>query len=640
LTTVSAGVVDVQNNTGLGTTAGATTVASGAAIQVDGTGLSIAEPINTLIGTGISSGGALRNLANANTWSGAITLGPGGARINSDAGTLTLTGGVTGTGLALTIGGAGNTTVSTTAIATGAGTVTKDGAGALIMNVANTYAGGTTLNAGTLNINNSQALGTVAGTFTINGGAIDNTSAANITTLNYPLVLNGDFTYPGSVPRNLNLGTGPVTMNGDRQITVSNGTLTIGGTISAGSYDPRKAGVSTLSFGSNAVTLKGLTISAGTLTSTSSTMNLAGDFTNNGTFAHNSGTVSFNGSGAEPGQAISGNVTAFYNLTINGLGGGAGTNSLVVIPTTNTPTVAGTLTNNGTLKQTISVSADTVFLQVTDGSGDKYRGVDILTSSNLGSTIVTVSGNQPSCPNVTLGYYPAKRCYDIDSTTDPGSSNPASVVFYVTSGELRAGQTTATLKLWHYTDSWAEVDKDSYGACSSVSDCWVKGKNITSFSPFILKNFDPTAVTLASFEAAQAPDAAMIVVTWETTTELNNRGFNVWRGATSAGPDVKLNDTLIPSDSQGLPGSGFTYTWEDSKDLVPGTTYYYWLEDLDTNDNLTLHPEPVSVTYDAAPTAVTLNGLSAVPAAIPALGGLAAVALAALGGVALRRRRK
>ena len=77
-------------------TAGGTTVASGAAIEIDGSGLAIAEPITSLIGTGIAAAGALRNLANDNTWSGAITLG-GAARINSDGGTLTLSGGVGGT---------------------------------------------------------------------------------------------------------------------------------------------------------------------------------------------------------------------------------------------------------------------------------------------------------------------------------------------------------------------------------------------------------------------------------------------------------------------------------------------------------------------------------------------------------------
>src|SRR2546426_668726 len=73
-TTVSAGVLDVQNNSSLGATAGATTVAGGAALQLDGSGLLVAELV-TLNGTGIAGGGALRHVANTNTWSGAITLG-------------------------------------------------------------------------------------------------------------------------------------------------------------------------------------------------------------------------------------------------------------------------------------------------------------------------------------------------------------------------------------------------------------------------------------------------------------------------------------------------------------------------------------------------------------------------------------
>ena len=92
----------------LGATAAGTTIASGAALEIDGSGLSIAEPLTSVIGTGVANAGALRNLANDNTWSGAIALGAGGARINSDAGTLTLPGGVTGATRPLTVGGAGN----------------------------------------------------------------------------------------------------------------------------------------------------------------------------------------------------------------------------------------------------------------------------------------------------------------------------------------------------------------------------------------------------------------------------------------------------------------------------------------------------------------------------------------------------
>jgi hypothetical protein len=51
------------------------------------------------------------------------------------------------------------------------------------------------------------------------------------------------------------------------------------------------------------------------------------------------------------------------------------------------------------------------------------------------------------------------------------------------------------------------------------------------------------------------------------------------------------------------------YTWTNRADLAPGTTYYYWLEDVDTSGATTLHG-PVSATVQA-PTAVTLASISA-----------------------------
>src|SRR5207247_810296 len=163
-TTVSAGVLDVQNNTALGATAGATTVAGGAALQLEGSGLVVAEPV-TLNGTGIAGGGALRQVANTNTWSGAITLGSA-ARVNADAGTLTVSGGITNGGFLLTVGGAGNTTVSTTVIS-GTGGLTKDGTGTVTLRANNTYTG-TTAGSGydQLNVTGSVNLGgaTLSGT--------------------------------------------------------------------------------------------------------------------------------------------------------------------------------------------------------------------------------------------------------------------------------------------------------------------------------------------------------------------------------------------------------------------------------------------------------------------------------------------
>ena len=71
-----------------------------------------------MTGTGVSAGGALRNLANDNSWTGAITL-TGATTVMSDGGTLSLAA-ISATNQTLTVGGVGNTTIGGV-IATGSG---------------------------------------------------------------------------------------------------------------------------------------------------------------------------------------------------------------------------------------------------------------------------------------------------------------------------------------------------------------------------------------------------------------------------------------------------------------------------------------------------------------------------------------
>ncbi len=203
----------------------------------------------------------------------------------------------------------------TSIIGTGSGTLTKIGAGAWSLSSANTFSGGTTLSAGILNINHIQALGAVGGTFTITAGTINNTSGSSITTLNYPMAWNGSFTFTGS--NDLNLGTGAITLGASVIATITANNLTAGGTISGSTFSITKAGNGTLSFGSNDVTISSLTLSAGTLVSTSGNLNLKGNFTNSAAFTHNSGTLSFTGTVA---QTIGGTVVSqvFHNnLVVN-----------------------------------------------------------------------------------------------------------------------------------------------------------------------------------------------------------------------------------------------------------------------------------------------------------------------------------
>lgn len=146
-------------------------------------------------------------------------------------------------------------------------------------------------------------------------------------------------------------------------------------------------------------------------------------------------------------------------------------------------------------------------------------------------------------------------------------------------------------------------------------------------------DFRPLAVTLAAFDAQ--PYGNGILVSWETVSEANNAGFNLYRAEDEAGPRTLL--AYLPSP---LPGStqGASYSYEDP-DLSAGQTYWYWLEDVSLSGATTLHG-PVMATAQA-PTAVTVGALRASPAAgAPPLAGALLALLAPLAGAAWVRGRR
>src|SRR5262249_51601894 len=142
-------------------TAQGTIVSTGSQLQTSGT-LTVAEPL-TLNGTGLANDGALLVTANGPTFSGPITLGSTGVRIQNNGAGANINGGVSGPGLNVTFGGTAGWTVSTLPINIGGATLTKDGGTGSILrfNTANTI-GAINLNAGDLNLGAAGCLGSGA----------------------------------------------------------------------------------------------------------------------------------------------------------------------------------------------------------------------------------------------------------------------------------------------------------------------------------------------------------------------------------------------------------------------------------------------------------------------------------------------
>lgn len=98
----------------------------------------------------------------------------------------------------------------------------------------------------------------------------------------------------------------------------------------------------------------------------------------------------------------------------------------------------------------------------------------------------------------------------------------------------------------------------------------------------------PELITLASFEAK--PGNNKVVLLWETGSEIDNAGFNIYRSDTESSGYVKINASLIPA--KGSASQGASYAYVDAS-VQNRKTYYYKLEDVDLSGTSTMHG-PVS----------------------------------------------
>lgn len=127
----------------------------------------------------------------------------------------------------------------------------------------------------------------------------------------------------------------------------------------------------------------------------------------------------------------------------------------------------------------------------------------------------------------------------------------------------------------HSCGSW---NNNQNAVCNGLADA-IPGTPSKCSCGYIELPFEPTAIELASFSAAA--QGSNVLLTWETATELENLGFNLYRADSLYGERGQINGRLIPSEMSGN-AMGATYTYLDET-AAPGQTYYYWLEDVDVH---------------------------------------------------------
>jgi autotransporter-associated beta strand protein len=599
-TLITAGRLVVGNGNNRGTIASSSGITDNGVLEFNRTGSDSYSLVIGGTGSLVKNGSSTLTLSGASTYSGGTTLSSGQLNINNGVdsthsaigtGALTISGvctidntsggGITlnpnmainmnadftyvgsssfntGTG-AHTLGGNRQITVNGSFITLngvigdgGNGySLTKSGSGGiLVLAKANTYSGGTTLNAGTLYINNATGLGAATGTFTINGGTIGNTSGATITTGNYPQAWNADFSMAGN--NDLNLGTGAVTLSANRQVSVGGTlTLTVGGVIGDGgsNYSLTKAGTGTLA--------------------------LTGVNTYGGKTTVNGGTLSINSDGSlgpAPGSAVADQLTlnggTLNNITTDAtlaasrgitLGASGGT---ISVASGRTMLINGNITGPGALLKTY-VSGTTVNISL-NGHND-FAGDFTITGGGLrfntsdaagtGKVIVDVS-LRPSggTANVTLRSQVAGTItltndvvfkdnssgQGITLDAGPGTGGTLSDTF-VMSGKI-SGPGVATRSLNSGNVSTVSLTGDN--------SAWSGGLTLTRYATSLgHKNAlgtGPLAITPASASPSQ--------VYLRSSTDLT--GANAVANAITINPNGTAAPHLIISGSTGLELSG------------------------------------------------------------------------------------
>jgi len=201
----------------------------------------------------------------------------------------------------------------------------------------------------------------------------------------------------------------------------------------------------------------------------------------------------------------------------------------------------------------------------------------------VGDPLLTSLSSFEICP-----YLAGSTPFNPSNAFDLGPACDA-LTFYNTPTGPVAGKPDFEFTIPGYSSYDPNPDLTAYAYqtfCGSLSDDGIGEDFLPGFE------FE-TAIDLVSFEAAQV--SRDVSITWETATENDNAGFQIYRAESYEGPYEIINTSLIPAEGNEYTGASYEFTDEDVR---IGHTYYYQLTDIDLEGKATTHgPVDVKVTF-------------------------------------------
>lgn len=446
--------------------------------------------------------------------------------------------------------------------------ITKEGAGVLLLTAANTYAGTTTVNAGTLSITDSASLGSTAGATTINGGNGTNSVILNLSgaatdlTIAEPLNLYGNTTGRARLSNSSSLNhtlTGPIDVSSDTNLvqfySEGTGSITVSGDITGtmangAAFFMRGASTSSLNRVIGSVNLIGnlSKTDAGTwlLGAPGKTYNWIDTVVAVGTLKMGAANVLPSAT-----QVILGNITGGSTSTLD-LNGFNQTVGRLNYNGQGTTTGTRTITSSTSAVLTVDNSADSVTTGVNSGTNNiVLTGALGITKQGAGTLALNGANTYSGDTVVNAGILSLSKAA---SPTDANTGNNGSTVTI-------AATASAILDL-AYTGT-DQVDKLFIGGVQKAAGIW---GSASSGAP----NIDPKLTGTGTLTVASGPAAGY--TSWAATNaggEVAHLDFD--KDGVSNGVEFFMNAPAGLTANPALNGSN-TVTWSNGGN-IPASAY-------------------------------------------------------------------